>query len=98
MFLVTPFSLCICGHVRERGVFRSLQKSTSTAATESYLPTNEGLASFSGGSNHSFSMANRLGELNTHLPKKDILSQKMYDAYNFKTPPSFKLNKNNVSS
>jgi len=90
MFLVNPFSLCICGHVREWGVFRALQQSKSTTATESYLPTKEGLASFSGGSNHSFSMANRLGELNTHLPKKKhILSQndndlKLYDTHNLK--------------
>jgi hypothetical protein len=48
-------------------------------------------------------MANRLGELNTHLPKKKhILSQngnhlKLYDAHNFKTSPFFKLSKNYVA-
>jgi len=44
-------------------------------------------------------MTNRLGELNTHLPKeKHILSQngndmKLYDAYNFKTSLSSNLAK-----
>ena len=70
MFLVT-LSLCVYLGMSGKEVSSgSLQQSKSITATQSYLPTKEGLASFSGGSNHSFSMANRLGELNTHLPKK----------------------------
>jgi hypothetical protein len=104
MYLVTPFSLCICGYVREKGVFRSLQQSKSITAKVSYLPTKEGLASFSRGSNQSFSIVNTLGELNTHLPKKKyILSQngndvKLYNTQNVKLSPFLKLCKNFVAS
>jgi hypothetical protein len=48
----------------------SEETSKPTTNTGSYSPTKEGLASFSSGSRRSFTMVNRLRELNTHLKKK----------------------------
>jgi hypothetical protein len=70
---VCAYNFVVCAYmsVYVRGDFTISQLSKSRTTTESYSPTKEGLASFSSGSKRSFNMVNRLGELNTHLEKKN---------------------------